>query len=192
MSNRTCTIDNCARPHLAKGLCSLHYDRMRKGTDMNAPVEERFSTPAEAFEARTMPVTESSCVLWIGATTKQGYGKISVGGTLKLVHRYSWEQACGSIPEGMFVDHMCHTPACVNPDHLRLATNQQNLQNRRGACKGSKSGIRGVAWSTKEQKWIVQVQAKGKNHRGGAFTDKHEAGRVAAEMRARLMDYSLN
>ena len=192
MSNHTCTVDGCARPHLAKGLCSMHYSRKRKGLPLDTPAQERFSTPDEAFDARTMPVTESSCILWVGATTQQGYGKISVDGSLKLAHRFAWERYCGAIPDGMFVDHLCHAPACVNPDHLRLATNRQNLQNRSGACKGSKSGIRGVGWSEKEGKWIAQVQVNGKNHRGGCFTDKHEAGRVAAEMRARLMTHSQN
>lgn len=189
---RLCSMGDCGKPHLAKGLCAMHYGRRRRGSAMDAPAEERFSAPEEAFEARTMPVTETSCQLWFGAITKQGYGKISIDGRSKLAHRYAWEESRGPIPDGMFVDHMCHTPPCVNPDHLRLATNSQNLQNRSGAARGSKSGIRGVSWDSRERKWVVQVHADGKNHRGGYFTDKQEAGRVAAQMRSRLQPYSQN
>lgn len=192
MSNRTCTIDECARPHVAKGLCSTHYERKRTGANLSAPVRRQFSTPAEAFEARTMPVPEAGCLLWTGSVNAGGYGYLWVDGRDVLAHRYAWEQERGGIPSGMHVDHLCWARSCCNVDHLRLATNAQNQQNRSGATRNSKSGIRGVTWHKQNQKWRVQVQVAGKNHHGGLFVDKEEAARAAEELRERLMPYTQN
>ena len=192
MSNRTCTIDNCAWAHVAKGLCSTHYDRMRRGGDMSAPVQVQFSTPADSFRERTIPVTESGCLLWTGSVDSKGYGRISLNGMPRLVHRFAWEQATGPIPSGMQVDHMCWVTSCCNVDHLRLVTQAENNQNRAGAQVTSRSGLRGVWHDPKADAWRPRVKVNGKTHWGGLYHDKEEAGRVAAEMRSKLMTHSQN
>ena len=192
MSNRTCTIDGCARPHVAKGLCTLHYNRKKSGVDLNAPVKKYYSAPAEALKARTMPLTETGCLLWMGSADVKGYGRIGIGGKPRLVHRFAWEQAHGPIPEGMQVDHMCWVTSCCNVDHLRLVTQAENNQNRAGAQVTSRSGIRGVYRDKKAGAWRPRVKVDGKTHWGGLYDDKKEAGRVAAEMRSRLMTHSQN
>ena len=192
MSNRTCTIDGCARPHRAKGLCLMHYHRKKAGRDLNSPVQGRFNTLEEAFKSRTVESPETGCLIWTGAKTSTGYGHLGKGGKNYKAHRYAWERANGPIPDGMFVDHMCHNALCVNVEHLRVVTNGQNQQNRRGAVAGSKSGIRGVHWDEANDRWKALVWMDGVQHLGGYFRDKEEAGRVAAEMRSRLMPYSQN
>lgn len=42
------------------------------------------------------------------------------------MHRLSWEDNVGPIPEGMVIDHMCRVRACCNPDHLRAVPNVVN------------------------------------------------------------------
>lgn len=71
----------------------------------------------------------NGCLLWIGAKTKGGYGKLSVGGRFVLAHRAAWEQRHGPIPPGMRVLHDCpagDTPACIEVDHLWLGTAADN------------------------------------------------------------------
>lgn len=177
---------------LTKGLCSAHYDRKRKGSDMNAPIKEYFSTPEEKFAACTMPSTESGCLLWTGNINSQGYGQISVNRVPRPAHRFAWEREHGPIPDGMQVDHLCWVPCCVNVDHLRLVTPAENSQNRAGAQKTSKTGIRGVYLDKRSGAWRPHATVNGKTHRGGLYDDKEEAGRVAAEMRAKLMTHSQN
>src|SRR5699024_1476681 len=132
------------RPHVAKGLCSAHYYRKRKGLDLSAPVQDQFSTPAEAFEARTMPLTETGCLLWMGRADTRGYGRICIDGMPRLVHRVAWDQADAPIPPKMQVDHRRWVASCRNVDHLRLVTQAENNQARAGAQVTSQSGIRGV------------------------------------------------
>jgi hypothetical protein len=80
---------------------------------------------------------ETGCWIWQLYTDRSGYGvswQPHLGRNL-LAHRWSYEHHVGPIPDGMTVDHMCFTPSCVNPDHLRLLTHSDNTANQRAASK---------------------------------------------------------
>jgi hypothetical protein len=69
------------------------------------------------------------CWLWIGATTRRGYGAIHAAPPSRKIlvaSRVSWEIHYGAIPDGLFVCHRCDVPACVRPDHLFLGTDKEN------------------------------------------------------------------
>lgn len=71
------------------------------------------------------------CWLWLGAKDLKGYGRIHIGGRkMALTHRVAYEVTVGSIPEGLQLDHLCRTPACVRPTHLEPVTPGENT--RRG------------------------------------------------------------
>lgn len=67
-------------------------------------------------------VDDNGCWIWQKSMTPQGYGTIRGEGA----HRVFYEDAKGPIPEGLHLDHLCRTPACVNPDHLEPVTNELN------------------------------------------------------------------
>jgi len=186
MSKRRCDVEGCDRPYHAKGYCQLHYDRWSKWGDPLIVKQARYASPEESFEARTMPVTETGCLLWTGGTSADGYGLMWVGGKGVYAHRYAWERANGPIPEGMHVDHKCHTPACCNIDHLRLATSAENSRNKSGAYANNTSGYRGVSWSKKAGKWQAQTMLDGKNRYLGYFADVEEAADVVRAAREEL------
>jgi hypothetical protein len=78
----------------------------------------------------------SPCIEWQGYLDKNGYGITSMGtvrdGTLKngvRAHRKSWIEAYGPIPEGLLVLHRCDNPSCVNPEHLFLGTQSDNMRD---------------------------------------------------------------
>ena len=82
------------------------------------------------FEKKVIPVTESGCWLWQGATDYCGYGRISVAGINATAHRISWILYNGPIAEGMCVCHICDVQPCVNPFHLFLGSHQDNMADR--------------------------------------------------------------
>lgn len=88
---------------------------------------------------------KKDCWLWEGAVFNTGYGKIRRENKIKLAHRISWELHFGHIPEGMCVCHKCDVPLCVNPGHLFLGTQKDNIQdkvNKGRQAKGDRSGAR--------------------------------------------------
>ena len=142
---------------------------------------------AERFWAKVNKT--ETCWLWTGSTSR-GYGYFSIHPRMIQAYRVSYEMEYGPIPDGVHVDHVCHVPACVRPDHLRATTNKQNAENRNGGRSGSKSGVRGVSWYTRHQKWKVQVGHGGKNHYFGYFDSLEEAEAVAIAERRRLFTHS--
>jgi hypothetical protein len=83
-------------------------------------------TPVERMLSRTVIDPASGCWLWTGCKIR-GYGQTSVGGGKRgRVHRVSYEHFRGPIPEGLTIDHLCRTPACLNPEHLEAVTSAVN------------------------------------------------------------------
>ena len=67
------------------------------------------------------------CWLWVGGLVR-GYGQISFGATGHVrAHRWAFEQARGSIPRGLEIDHLCRTLLCVRSSHLEAVTHRQNM-----------------------------------------------------------------
>lgn len=71
--------------------------------------------------------TQDECWPWNGALDQDGYGTMSVDGRQRRAHRLALIAVEISIPYGFVVDHKCRNRSCVNPEHLRVVTNRQNL-----------------------------------------------------------------
>lgn len=68
----------------------------------------------------------SGCWLWTGKPTADGYGQFVMDGTNRHTHRWAWIFAHGEAPVGQ-VNRSCGVPACVNPDHLYVGTQSDNI-----------------------------------------------------------------
>lgn len=71
-----------------------------------------------------------------------GYGQVHHMGQTAYAHRIAWELAHGSPPDG-YVLHACDNRKCVNPEHLRVGTFQDNMDDmtaKKRHAFGSRSG----------------------------------------------------
>lgn len=140
-----CKVTGCDSEAWARELCSSHYSKWRSENvrlDPNRVKKPRFTDPEESFNTRTE--WQGQCLVWTGYAQHDGYGQMRINGKGKRVHRYAWERVNGQVPDGFVIDHVCHNPACVNIDHLRLASRSQNGAYRKGPEEGSQTGIRNV------------------------------------------------
>jgi hypothetical protein len=83
----------------------------------------------ERFEAKIERVTESGCWIWMGATQKADYGAIAINRKPQPAHRVFYKLFRGMIPQGMYVCHRCDVSLCVNPEHLFLGTQLDNIRD---------------------------------------------------------------
>lgn len=79
---------------------------------------------------------ENGCWLWTSTLNWKGYGRFMIcqnGLTYQPhAHRVSYLIHYGNIPKVMTVHHKCHNKKCVNPEHLELKTNLENIME--GNC----------------------------------------------------------
>jgi len=126
---KICSINNCERPVLCKGWCGLHYDRDRKGIDMNKPIPAPFGAGFD-FIVSLIFYTGDDCVNW-PYSQADGYGKLKYKGKTFTASRLLLQLIYGEdAVKGMDSAHSCHNRLCCNPNHLRIATRKSNMMDK--------------------------------------------------------------
>lgn len=120
---RKCTLENCSRPHDARGYCKAHYGRLVRGSPLSGPLR------SDSFESKVEWRIDKSgeCWEWTGTRDHDGYGRIQTGGKILRAHRVVYELYVGQIPESLVLDHLCRNHGCVNPEHLEPVTQRENI-----------------------------------------------------------------
>ena len=91
----------------------------------------------ERLEAMSIPEPNLGCWLWLGEVHDSGYGRISLKGRMRFVHRVAYAAWVAPIPNGQRILHRCDQPTCVNPGHLYAGSAGDNFTDmvRRGRAK---------------------------------------------------------
>lgn len=96
-------------------------------------------------------IADGDCLIWQGGTSGAAkYGHIRVNGKMQKCHRLSYQLHKGDIPGDMVVMHSCDRPACINPEHLSLGTQKDNMKDMRSKKrehdnKGERNGHSSLA-----------------------------------------------
>lgn len=179
-----CSFEECSRKRRKLEYCDSHYAQLRAGRALSPLRQLVRGSVRERLDAYTDK--SGDCWLWTGGTTNDGYGLTTDGGVRVLAHRAAYELAYGEIHNGLEIDHMCHTPRCVRVDHLQAVTSKENSENRNQEARGGTSGVRGVSWHKRTQKWRAHVRHNGRQHSAGYFHSLDDAKSAAVALRNEL------
>lgn len=168
-----CPHNGCGRPVKQNGLCAMHYQRLRRwGSADQVRVPGTLPTADQLLrrlEDKSIPEPNSGCVIWLGAVKAGGYGTMWDGSATQMVHRLSYRLHKGPIPEEMEVCHWCDIACCINPAHLWLGTQLDNIRDMvakgRHARLGQKGESNARAVLTEDQ--VLEIRGTAK--RMGAF-----------------------
>lgn len=110
----------------------------------------RYQSAFTQILLNTKKVSGSDCVLWTGAVNSSGYGRC--GNTywakyykVNMAHQLAFVVAYGAYERYFQLNHTCDNPLCVNPDHLYLGTQQDNIKDMED--RGRRVILKGVAHS---------------------------------------------
>ena len=86
---------------------------------------------AARLDAFSIPEPNTGCKLWLGVVYDDGYGRVSVRGRLRRVHRVAYAAYHGRVPRNVLILHTCGQPTCIEESHLYIGTPLDNFEDMR-------------------------------------------------------------
>lgn len=115
----------------------------------------------DIFMSKVIPIPEAGCWIWSDYIDDIGYGRNHPKTFLgeNKAHRTSWQLFVGDIPSGMKVLHKCDVRCCVNPNHLFIGSQKDNVhdmwskgrQHKRKDIRAHRNPMAVLSWSTVNQ-----------------------------------------
>ena len=127
----TCTIEGCSSPHVARGLCSRHWQKWKRNGDPLGGDLPR-GTGRRHLSEHVLTLGTDDCYFWPFSKNAAGYGVVFVDGRHRIVSEYVCEKVHGQKPSSAHsAAHNCGMQSCCNPRHLRWATRSENELDKR-------------------------------------------------------------
>lgn len=122
-TNSICSIEGCTSRACSRSMCRSHYMKwwraqIKSDWGAGSRLEQQFWWKVDKNNS-------GGCWLWTGANNGV-YGRFAAG----QAHRFAYELLNGPIPGDYVLDHLCRVTLCVNPEHLEVVTQGENV--RRG------------------------------------------------------------
>jgi hypothetical protein len=123
-----CSIDGCAKPKHGHGMCAAHLSKFRKYGDP-LRVSERLSLRTAWLLAQVETRDRTHCWDWPFWKDRKGYGEINVNNKHWRAHAMALvlDGSPRPDPPNHHALHSCDNPGCVNPNHVRWGTHQENV-----------------------------------------------------------------
>lgn len=122
----------------------------------------------ERFHEHACKADDNECWLWAGPLNDRGYGRINknINGKWKALraHRVSWMIYRGEIPEALQICHKCDVRNCVNPSHLFLGTQRDNMRDRDIKGRVRRGATHAFAKLTDDDIINIRLLAKTQSH----------------------------
>lgn len=130
-------------------------------------------------------------VKWVKIGSKAGWDRgdgyqcLGFGGKHHLLHRLIYLYHHGDMPD--LIDHIDQDHTNNRIENLRPSDKKENVYNTSKLWGHNTSGVRGVSWDTKQQKWSVRFKHEGKYLFFGYFLDLEEAKMKRQEIERRYL-----
>jgi len=108
-----------------------------------------------------------------GSLDKKGYRQIKIDGFNFKAHRLVFCYHYGFMPENM-IDHIDRDPGNNHIENLREVSRSCNMFNTKDFCN-NRSGVRGVFWKVRDNRWIAVIGNNGKRLHLGSFSNFEDA-----------------
>jgi|SaaInlV_200m_DNA_3_1039701.scaffolds.fasta_scaffold02567_5 predicted DNA-binding protein YlxM (UPF0122 family) len=100
---------------------------------------DRFWSKVEFKYLENGEIDTNACMEWTAGTNYNSYGQFTIGKIHYLTHRFSFECFNGPVDFDLVVRHTCNNPLCLNPLHLKVGTQQENIDDMMAANRQSKN-----------------------------------------------------
>ena len=133
--------------------------------------------PDTGVFTRLLQQGRASCGEQAGSLSVKGYWQITVDSHRLIAHRLAFLYMTGEWPKDG-VDHIDGTKTNNAWGNLRDTPQEVNVQNRRGPNSGNSTGMLGVSYDPRRNKYTAQIMTGRKNKHLGRFDTPEEAHQV--------------
>lgn len=126
-------------------------------------------------------INETGCFICNShSLTNSGHIKFKINNQWYNAHRYIYEECFGVIDSGsIFVRHKCDNPACINPEHLELGTNLDNIQDMVNRGRNASGESHGMVKLTEVQVITIRDSSLSWSKLAGIYgVSKTQIGRI--------------